>query len=369
MPSLPELLRRPVPRRVHGGLVEDELVALGVDPATVLDVSTSVNPYGPTPSMVRAVREARLELYPDPTAAASRAAIAASAGTTPDRVVLGNGATDLLWTLARLLLAPGETLLVCEPSFSELRVAAEAGGARVVAWRAQASDGFVLDVDRVARSARLERASAVALCAPGSPSGAATPVADVARLARTLGERALIVDQSFLALSERHAELSMRLPANVVCVRSLTKEHAIAGVRVGYAVAEPPLAERIEASRAAWTVGAAAQAAAIAAARDDGFVAASRERLLGERARLADALAERGFRTLPSTTPYFLVEVGDAAAFRARLVTEHGILVRDCASFGLPAFVRLAARGGPDAQRIAGAFAALGRDAARCPGA
>lgn len=365
MPSRAEILRRPPARRVHGGVVEDELRALGVDPDALLDVSTSVNPYGPSEAVARAVREAAIDRYPEPTVAPARAALAASLAISPERIVLGNGATDLLWTLARLLLAPGETLLVCEPSFSELRVAAETLGARVVAWRARAEDGFALDVDAVVRNARDAGAVAVAVCAPASPSGAATPVAELERLAVALADLVLIVDQSFLALSERHLELTAPLPPNVVCVRSLTKEHAIPGVRLGYVVAEPPLAERIEASRAAWTVGSAAQAAAIAVAGEGAFVAACRERLLAERAALAQAIAAHGYRTIPSTTPYFLIEVGCAARFRARLAAEHGVLVRDCASFGLPSFVRVAARGGEDARRIVDGFAALAEEATR----
>jgi len=365
MPSLAELLRRPVPRRVHGGVLERELAAFGIDPPSVLDVSTSVNPYGPAPAVARAVRDAALDRYPDPTAARAREAIATSLAARAEQVVVGNGATDLLWTLARLLLAPDETLLLCEPSFSELRVAAQSGGASVVAWRAREDDGFALDADEVARRSRAVGARVVALCAPGSPSGAATPIDDVLRLARVLDDTVLIVDQSFLALSERHGDLLASLPANVVAVRSLTKEHAIPGVRVGYLVAAPALAERVEAGRAAWSVGSAAQAAAIAATREGEFVAASRRRLLAERAALASALQELGLRTVPSATGYFLVDVGNAAAFRERALVRHGVLVRDCASFGLPAFVRVAARGGDDARRIVAAFAAFAESAPR----
>jgi histidinol-phosphate/aromatic aminotransferase/cobyric acid decarboxylase-like protein len=364
MPSLAELLRRPVPPRVHGGAAAGELAALGVEPSSVLDLSTSVNPYGPAPAVLRAIGEAVLDRYPDPTAARARAAIAASIGADPDQVVVGNGATELLWTLAHLLLEPGDTVLVCEPAFSELRLAAEAARARVVAWRALVGDGFVLDVDAVARTARAERAGLVALAAPGSPSGVGTPVAEVVRLARALPGVALVVDQSFLALSERHRELRATLPENVVCVRSLTKEHAIPGVRLGYALADPELAARIEALRPAWSVSGVAQAAAIAVSGEEAFVAASRERLLAERAALALALAERGFRVLASTTPYFVVEVGDAAAFRAGLLARHRILVRDCTSFGLPSLARLAARGGEAAERIVAAFADVAREPA-----
>jgi len=359
MPQLAELLGRTAAPRTHGGLLAAELDALGIDPADVLDASSSVNPYGPAPEVLRAVREADVARYPDPECTRARRAVAAAAGTDPERVVLGNGATELLWTLARVLLAPGETLLSCEPSFSELRAAAASGGARIAEWRARADDGFALHLDAVARAVRAERASVVALCAPGSPSGAATPIDDLCTLARDLPDVALVLDQSFLALSERHADLAAALPDNVLAVRSLTKEHAIPGVRLGWVACAPRLAAHVAASRPAWTVGSAAQAAAVAASGAGAFVAASRTRLLAERRELEARLHALGRATVTSSTPYLLVATSDAASLRRRALERHRVLVRDCTSFGLPRFVRVAARGGADQDRLVDALGAL----------
>ena len=361
MSSLSESMRATVRPRIHGGVVAGELAALGLDPGSVLDVSTSVNPYGPAPSVEQAVRAAVLDRYPDPVSSEARGALAAACATAPERVVLGNGATDLLWTLARLLLAPGDTLVACEPSFSELRAAAVAGGARIAEWRADPGADFALDLAAIARRARDERARVVSLCVPASPSGAALPAPDVAAFAASLDGTVVVLDQSFLASSERHAELGVTMPDNVVCVRSLTKEHAIPGVRVGYLLAVAEIAARVEASRPAWTVGAAAQAAAVAACSAADFVATTRRRLIAERAALAGALRAVGHRPLPSSTTFFLVPVGDAGAVRRRLLERHHVLVRDCTSFGLPGHVRVAARGGEDARRIVTAFAEVAR--------
>ncbi|MBY0276456.1 aminotransferase class I/II-fold pyridoxal phosphate-dependent enzyme, partial [Candidatus Binatia bacterium] len=140
--------------RVHGGVDLAELGALGVAADHVLDVSTSVNPYGPAPAVLDAIRSARVEVYPDPSCTAARSALAVQCGVAVRRVVLGNGATDLLWTIARGLLARGDTLLSCEPTFSELRAAAVHAGVRVAQWRADERHGFALDVQAIARAAR-----------------------------------------------------------------------------------------------------------------------------------------------------------------------------------------------------------------------
>src|SRR5215831_17063839 len=98
MPSGPE-------PRVHGGATAAELAVVGVDPARLVDFSVSINPYGPTPAVMEAARAAVLDRYPDPTAAAVRAALAAACRTAADHIVVGAGASDLLWTLARVRLS------------------------------------------------------------------------------------------------------------------------------------------------------------------------------------------------------------------------------------------------------------------------
>lgn len=356
MPSSDPQLGTP---RVHGGLDLAELRALGIAADDVLDVSTSVNPYGPAPVVVDAIREARVDVYPDPSCDAARAALARAYAIDARRIVLGNGATDLLWTVARALLGPGDALLSCEPAFSELRAAALHAGARIVDWRADERHGFALDVHAIACAAHDAAVRAVGLCVPASPAGGALSVSEIAWLAARIAPATLVLDQSFLALSTRHEDLHAELADGVVAVRSLTKEHAIPGVRVGYLVAAPALAARVAAARPAWTVGSAAQAAVVAAIGAEDFVAASRARLLADAATLADRLRALGYAVLPSQTPYFVAHVSDATAFRRELLRAHGVLVRDCTSFGMPQWVRVAARGDGAAQRILTGFAAL----------
>ncbi len=348
----------PAPQ-AHGGIDPDELSALGLDPAEVVDFSVNVNAYGPAPEMREAIRGAPLELYPDPRARRGRRAIAASCGVSADEVALGNGAAELLWTLARVLLRPGDAALVLEPTFSEFRLAAAAAGARLFERRASEAEGFLPDLEAAAVAARAHGVRAVYLCNPNNPTGVALPPDAVAAFARALPDATIVLDEAFLSLSERWADRAAPLPANVVRVRSLTKEHAIPGLRVGYLLGPAPLVARIDAGRPAWTVSAAAERAAEAAPALEGFVAASRERLLADRRRLAERLRGLGLSPRPTSTTYLLVEVGDAGALRRRLLAA-GVLVRDCASFGLPRFLRLGARpAAEEARLLSGLRAAL----------
>ncbi len=352
--------------RAHGGPLAGELCGLGLAAADVLDFSVNVNPYGPAPAMRHAIASARIDLYPDSTALAARIALAASCGVTAEHLVLGNGGADLLWTLARLLVTRGRSVVMVEPTFSEFRAAAVAAGARVVEWRASAQAGFAVGraaLTAVVETARACEAAAIYLCAPNNPTGAGVRASDVVALAERLPRAIIVVDQAFLSLSEHHADAVVDLPDNVVRVRSLTKEHAIPGVRVGYLVAAPAIAAAVEAARPAWSTGGAAQAAAIASVGLAPFVAESRERMLADRRALDEALRRLDLAPVPSCTSYFIVPVGDAAGLRRGLLSRHRILVRDCASFGLPAHARLAARPADDRERL---LAALHEELPRC---
>jgi histidinol-phosphate/aromatic aminotransferase/cobyric acid decarboxylase-like protein len=182
-------------------------------------------------------------------------------------------------------------------------------------------------------------------------------VSELSQLAAQVPETWIVLDESFLSLSERAGDAPFDLPRNVVRVRSLTKDHALPGVRVGYLLGTPELVAELDRQRAAWSCSAAAQAVAELAPQMTEFVAASRAAWLREKARLSASLAGMGYRVWPSSTGFFVMRVQSARELRARLLTRHALLVRDCTSFGLPEFVRIGTRGEADNQRLSAALA------------
>lgn len=345
--------------REHGGPDLDELRTAGINAETVVDFSVNVNPYGPTPFMREAIRNAAIERYPDPTAAAARRALARVWNVDPATVVLGAGAADLLWAIVRAVVRPGDPVVIVEPTFSEARAAAEAAGAVVHEVRATEDEAFRHQPGRLVQTVNDRRARLVYLCAPNNPTGLCWPMGEYAAVIRACPDALFVVDQSFLSLCERHEDAAVSLPDNAVRVRSLTKDHAIPGTRVGAALARPDFAASLERLRPAWSTGAATQAAAIAAAAaaEQRFVAESRARLLADRAALSEGLISLGLAPVRSSTVFVLVRVGDARLVRKCLLERHGILVRDCSSFGLPHHLRLAARDSEDRQRLLAALA------------
>lgn len=330
----------------HGGLPLVELAQLGIDPARVLDLSTSLSPLPAHHDVVRAARNYDLHAYPDPHCTAVKLAIAGALDLDPRSIVVGHGSVELLWSLVRVLAdsdEPGKHLLTVAPTFSEPEAAARAHNLAVARVEMPEDTGFALDAQRIADAISWHLPFAVYLCQPNNPSGSALQAGVLRDLIASHPRVPFILDEAFLSLSTQHADARLALPTNAIRVRSLTKDHGIAGLRAGYAVCAPELAELLEAQRPPWMISAPAQAAIIAALAHPEHVTRVREQLLAEKAVLLNELHALDIATLPSVTTFFLARVHDADALRDFLLREHGVLIRSGSTFGLPHHIRLPA--------------------------
>jgi histidinol-phosphate/aromatic aminotransferase/cobyric acid decarboxylase-like protein len=347
----------PAERR-HGGLagLDAEARAALVGAERVADFSANLNPYGPPAALLESIQAAPLDAYPDAQAGLARAAWAEQLRSTPEHIAVGHGAADLFWAVCHAVLRPGDRAHVLEPTFSEFRLAAQACGASVGRTWLDARDGFRLPLERLIADAQGTRA--LYLCAPNNPTGTQLAPDQVLRLAHALPETLIVLDQSFLMLSDHADEAGLALPDNVASVRSLTKDFALAGLRIGLLWAAPSVVSAVERVRPTWSTSAPAQAAIARCAGLHGFVAESWSRLEADRAAVTRVLRAHHYEPLPSRTGYQLVPVGDAASFCQKLLL-HGVVARDCSSFGLPEHVRLAARPPADVAQLERALAAL----------
>ena len=372
-------------RRRHGGLAEARGRGLELRGATsspdahgaarVIDFSVNLDPRAPAPEVLEAARTADLAHYPDPTAEPVRRALAEVRGGERERYVVGAGAAELMWTLARALaVEPGlesgragsragraRLALVAEPTFSEFGAAWSASGGELRTWRARESDDFRIEPAELAAAAHREHADAVYLCNPNNPTGGLLGPEAVRALADAIQPCLLVLDEAFLTLGEGAQAERAALPANTVRLRSWTKDHALAGLRIGWLECDPGLAASLEAARAPWTVSAPAQAAALAILAEPAPAAEERRRaLLADRDALAGQLREFLSAPLSSAAPFLLWSLPRpwTGASLAERLARRGVLVRDCSSFGLPNHVRLAARPAADREVLLAALAA-----------
>lgn len=332
-----------IPAAVHGALDYAELQRQQLAPAAVIDFSENSNPFGPAPGVRAALATVDPARYPDRESLALRRVIADQTGAALDELVVGNGAAELLWLVAFAFLEPGDRVLILGPTFGEYARMAHLMGAEVVEWQADVTAAFAVDPDAVAEQIDAVQPKAIFLCNPNNPTGTIMDPATVAAWAKRFSQILFVVDEAYLAFVPGLRSLyAWRLP-NLLIVRSLTKEYALAGLRLGYALGPAALVAGLAQARVPWSVNAVAQAAGEAALTDQTHLQCTLAALQAATSKLFAGLQRLGLSLLPSQTHYFLLYVGDGAAFRQRLLT-HGLIVRDCASFGLPAYVRIATR-------------------------
>lgn len=339
----------------HGSISEAELASIGLARSEVIDFSVNANPLGPSPAAVAAAAAAPWSHYPDDAATELRRALAGRDGVYITEVVVGNGSAELLWLLALAFVDAGETALVVGSTFGEYARATRITGGQVHEHRAAPADDFAVRVPDVVAEVRNTGARVAFVCNPNNPTGTLLAREDLDNLATMLPHGLLIVDEAYRQFVDdppRTAPLLDR--GNVVLVRSLTKDYALPGLRLGYALAPAPVCAALDAVRPPWSVNAVAQAAGLAALRDDAHLQRARAEVRRARTYLATALADRGLRVLPAKANFLLVGVGNGSAVRAALLGQ-GICVRDCASFGLPGYVRIGLRTVPECERLVAA--------------
>jgi histidinol-phosphate aminotransferase len=337
----PEVVSTPLAR--HGALDYAELELLELAAGEVLDFSVNSNPYGPSPRVREALSGVPPDRYPDREALALRRALARRLGVPSERILAGNGTVELMWLAALAFLRPGDRVLVVGPTFGEYARVAALMGAQVKSWSARPELDFAVEVDEVARSLRDVQPRLAFLCNPNNPTGTVIPLEAVDAWAQAHPQALFVVDEAYLAFASGLRSALTTAACNVLVLRSMTKDYALAGLRLGYAVGHEDAIAALARVRPPWSVNALAQAAGLAALDDEEHLQRSLGELAWAKEALVAGLVELGLPPLPSALHFFLVQVGDGAAFR-RALLRWGILVRDCSSFGLPAYVRIATR-------------------------
>lgn len=328
---------------VHGALDFVELEQLGLDPNEVLDFSVNSNPYGPPPLVLETIRSTPVDRYPDRESIALRRALSERLDVSPEQILVGNGTAELIQLAAFAFLQEGDHALVVEPTFGEYERSVRLRGANVHRWRAVSKNGFVPSVENIHKRLHQRKMQVAFICNPNNPTGQVIPQEMLGEWADMFPETLFLVDEAYIAFVDGMKSAISLKRKNILTLRSMTKEYAIAGLRLGYAVGNEAAMNEIENFRPAWNVNALAQAAGLAALHSERYVLETLAKLWREKDALILGLQKLGYEPVPSNTNYFLLSVGSGAQFREKLLRQ-SILVRDCASFGLPSYVRIATR-------------------------
>jgi histidinol-phosphate aminotransferase len=307
-------------------------------------LSANENPLGPSPRVVATIaREAsRVHLYPDGSSSALREALGRRLGVSPDQLLVGNGADELLTILGLGVLEAGDDVVLPHPSFEPYTTVALLGGARPIA---SPLAGYDTDLEDMRRRIT-PRTKMIFVCSPHNPAATIVRRAALTRFLKSLAD-----DSPLIVLDEAYRDfcddpeypdgvaLLARFP-RLVLLRTFSKIAGLAGLRVGYMIASPASIERLNRVRAPYNVNRLGQVAALAALEDEDHWAKSRQLVLEERAYLSRELARRGVVFPPSQANFLLVKVQDSARAVERFLRA-GLVVRDGVAVGFANHLRV----------------------------
>ncbi len=337
----------------HGGLNYAELEGMDITPGEVLDFSVSSNPFGPPPGIKEALSTSAIDRYPDREATELRRHLAGKLGIAPQNIIAGNGSVELLRLAALAYFGSGDRVLIIEPTFGEYEVACRIAGSQPLKpW--MGAEGF--KVREIVDLIKQERPKGVFLCNPNNPTGEYLPRGDFQQILAVCEDTLLILDEAYIAFIDcAWSSLEMIQEGNLLILRSMTKDYALAGLRLGYAISHQGVIEALRKVCPPWNVNAVAQRAGILALEEEEYFGQCKIKLQQSKDFLMRGLADLGLPPLPSEANFFLVKVGDAGKLRHQLL-KRGILIRDCTSFGLPDYIRVAPRTLPECHRLIAAI-------------
>ena len=338
---------RPVPRP---GILEIALYVGGESTVAgvnrIIKLSSNEGALGPSPHAIAAfqAQAATMHRYPDGGAVALRQALARQFGLDADRIVCGNGSDELIGLLVRAYAGPGDEVLYSHHGFLMYAISARSVGATPVS---APEIGFTASVDALLGQVT-ERTKLVFLANPNNPTGTYLPAREVARLHAGLPPHVVLALDSAYAEFVEAADYEpgielVHAAENVVMLRTFSKIYALGGLRVGWAYGAPDIVDTLHRLRAPFNVGAAGQAAAIAAIGDLDHTGASRRHNTIWRDWTAAELGKLGLAVTPSVCNFVLVhfpaERSADAAFD--YLKTRGIIARKVAGYHLPDCLRI----------------------------
>ena len=338
----PEYIRSIMPYQ-PGKPISELAREMGLAEASIVKLASNENPLGMSACARDAAVACMSELarYPDGGAFALKSAIARKFGVSTDQLVIGNGSNDILELAAGAFLAPGRAAVFSRHAFAVYPLATNAAGAKCIEVPAR---DFGHDLDAMAAAITPET-RVVFIANPNNPTGTFVSGAEIeAFLAKVPSDVLVVLDEAYteyLAPEQCYDSIAwLSSYPNLLVSRTFSKAYGLAGLRVGYAIAHPDVADLMNRVRQPFNVSSVALAAAEAALADEEFLAQSAELNRRGMVQLTAAFAELGLTWIPSSGNFVTVKVGDAAAVNQALL-KRGVIVRPIAGYGMPEWLRV----------------------------
>ena len=331
-----------------------------------IKVASNENPLGPSPRVVAELpaRLASLHLYPDAGGFALRRALAATYGQAIERFAIGNGSNDLLYQLVLATCEPTDEVLTHKYAFLSYRLAAQVVGRPFIT--AAVTPELGCDVDALI-AAITPRTKLVVVGTPNNPTGTVITRAAIARLIAALPARALLViDEAYCEYAAQWPEIdhadglaAQRLDPRVIVLRTFSKIYGLAGLRVGFALADAAVIDVLGRVGRTFHVGSLALVGALAALDDRDHVARSAQHARRVIERYAAEIRAPGARVYPSLANFVLIDCGRPSAPLYDQLLKRGVIVRPMTAWGLPNHLRVSVGRDEDTARVIDALNAV----------
>lgn len=319
--------------------IEEVARERGLDPDDLVKLASNENPYGPSPTAVEAIRDRadQVHVYPKTSHVDLTEALADHWNVSPVQIWLSPGGDGAIDYLSRAFLAPGETVLVPRPGFAYYSMSARYHHGTVREYRLRKDADFAFDPQTVLQAYEDERI--VYLTTPHNPTGAWLERPEIEELASTLEpDTLLVVDEAYGEFCAAESASSLLKDYdNVAVVRTFSKAHGLAGLRLGYAVVPENWADVYAKVNTPFAANELACRAGLAALEDETHVDQTVETVQWAREYIRSSLE---IQTWVSQGNFVLADVGDATTVSNELEAQ-GVIVRDCTSFGLPGCIRI----------------------------
>jgi histidinol-phosphate aminotransferase len=324
-----------------GKPIEETARELSVDPSEIIKLASNENPLGPSPKAVEAMRAAleNAHLYPDGSGFYLSNAIAAKLGLNPGSVILGNGSGEVIEFLGHAFLNPGDEVITCQHAFIVYKLLAAAFNVRTIETPTpDYRQNLAAALEAITAKTRL-----IFIPNPNNPTGTLVSQSAIDDFMSRIPESIVtIFDEAYFEFLDDPPDTLrfVRQGRNVIVLRTFSKVHGLAGLRIGYAVAPPEIIQVLHKTRQPFNVNSIAQAAALAALEDDAHLYETKRVVDEGRAYLQEQFAKMQIPFVPAVANFIMVNVGDGCVVFEKLLRRK-IIVRPLKGYGLPEWIRI----------------------------
>jgi histidinol-phosphate aminotransferase len=329
----------------------------------VVKLASNENPLGPSKAALAAIAKASKDVtrYPDGNGYGLKMALAEKLQLAPEQITLGNGSNDVLELVARAFASKGDEVIFSEHAFAVYPIAAKAIGATGVATPAK---DYGHDLQAMLKTIT-PRTKLIFIANPNNPTGTWLEPADIKAFLEKVPEKVLVVlDEAYIEYLEQVENTVAWLQDyhNLVITRTFSKAYGLAGLRIGYALSHPEVADLMNRIRQPFNANSLAQAAAIAALGDEAYLQQAREVNQAGMKQLIAGVEAMGLKYIPSKGNFVTVNVHTNAAEVYDDLLYEGVIVRPVAGYGMPQHLRVSIGLAEENQRFLDALATvLGR--------